>query len=144
MQIEKTYDLPYPASDVFTAWLSCDAVVPPATRLDLNPVVGGHIRLFVETPDETSSAEGIFFVVEKDHRIRYTWEWNRDGEITEIQVTFKDFEGGSRVTLLHSGFRSEESRNRHDNGWDNYVFGLDTLLGANPDMQAVQLTEETA
>ena len=144
MQIEKTYDLPFRARDIFTAWTSSDAVVPPATRLDLNPVVGGHIKLFMETPEKTASAEGIFFLVEPDRRIRYTWEWNRDGEITEIQVTFEDYEAGTHVTLLHSGFQSEESRDRHIEGWDNYVGGLEKLLGADPDVQAFEFTEETA
>ena len=144
MQFEKTYELPYQARDVFAAWTSPEAVVPPATRLDLNPVVGGYYRLILETPEQTSRAEGIFFAVEKDRRVRYTWEWNRDGEITEIEVTFKDCESGSRLKILHSGFHSEESCNQHKIGWDNYVEGLEGLLAANPMVEAIKIGEETA
>lgn len=144
MHCEKTYDLPYRARDVFAAWTSPEAIIPPATRLDLNPVVGGHYRLFMESPENSSKAEGIFFAVERDHRVRYTWEWNRDGEITEIEVTFDDRENGSRLKILHTGFRTEESRNRHEGGWDNYVEGLAGLLAADPKVEAVEVSEENA
>jgi len=42
MDLEKHYDLPYPPAKVYAAWVSSDTVIPPATAMDINPIVGGH------------------------------------------------------------------------------------------------------
>jgi uncharacterized protein YndB with AHSA1/START domain len=60
MQIEKTYELPFPPSVVYDAWVSSDTVIPPATAMDIDPIVGGHYRLIMETPDFNGKNEGRF------------------------------------------------------------------------------------
>ncbi len=129
MDFEKSYILPFQPEDVFTAWTSSETVIPPATHLEIDPSVGGFYRLFMETSEASSKAQGIFFTVSQDERVRYTWEWDGDGEITEIDVRFERQPDGTRVYIRHSGFRSEESLERHKGGWDSYVEGLSNLLG---------------
>ena len=51
MIIEKQYELPFPISHVYAAWVSSDTVIPPATSMDVLPEVGGHYRLIMEMPD---------------------------------------------------------------------------------------------
>ena len=96
--------------------------------MDVDPVVGGHYRLIMETPGYSARNEGVFLVVEAGKRIRYTWEWNRDGEVTEIDVTFSACDTGTRIDLVHSGFLSEDTSNAHSTGWDSYVEGLTEFL----------------
>ena len=128
MKIDKIYALPFPPNRVYTAWVCPDTIVPPATRKEINPTVGGHYRLFFETEDRCNRAEGLFFCVEPDRHIRYTWERDRDGEITEVDVVFDGVDEGTSLRICHSGFRDQESRDSLDTDWDSFVEQLTTLL----------------
>ena len=128
MKIEKTYDLPFPPKRVYDAWICPDTVIAPTTRIDINPTVGGHCRHFVELEDRCNRAEGLFFAVEPDRRVRYTWERDRDGEITEIDVVFDAVDEGTKLHIRQSGFRREDSLAAQDSGWDIYIEQLAAFL----------------
>lgn len=128
MDIEKTYELPFPPQQVYAAWVSSDTVIAPATSMDINPVVGGHYRLIMENPEFTGKNEGEFLIVEPNRHVRYTWEWNNDGEITEIDVVFSESPTGTRIVLQHTGFKHAESAEMHASGWDSYINGLTEFL----------------
>lgn len=128
MKIDKTYTLPFPPNRVYAAWVCPETIIPPATRMDINPMVGGHYRQFMETEDRCNRAEGLFFSVEPDRHVRYTWERDRDGEITEIDVVFDAVDDGTSLRICHTGFRKEESRSLQDSDWDAYVEQFAALL----------------
>jgi uncharacterized protein YndB with AHSA1/START domain len=128
MKIEKHYEFPFPPEIVYAAWVSSDTVIPPATAMDIDPVVGGHYRLTAEMPGYVGKNEGKFLAVEPGRHLRYTWEWNQDGKVSEIDVTFVDSGDGSTVTLVHSGFADQDSVDSHDSGWDSYANGLREFL----------------
>jgi len=129
MKIEKTYQLAFPVGQVYSAWVSSDTVISPATAMDIDPVVGGHYRLIMETPDFAGRNEGKFLVVEDGKHILYTWEWNGDGEVSEIDVEFLPTESGTRIELIHSKFQKQESVDQHSSGWDSYIEGFAAFLG---------------
>ena len=128
MEINITFELPFSVSDVYTAWVSSETVIPPATYMDVLPKVGGHYRLVMENPGQTMVNEGVFSVVEPEQRVVYTWEWNGDGEVTTIDVRFSAVAVGTRVDLSHTGFEKAESVQMHEMGWDSYVAGLTSFL----------------
>ena len=128
LSIEKTYVLPFPVDVVYQAWVSSDTVIPPATEMDIDPRVGGHYRLIMKTPEFEGRNEGEFLLVEPNQRVRYTWEWNGDGEVSIIDVAFVATQHGTQITLQHTGFSKPESVAAHDSGWDSYVAGLKALL----------------
>ena len=129
MKIEKTYHLLFPTDRVYSAWVSSNTVISPATAMDIDPVVGSHYRLIMETPDFAGRNEGKFLVVEDGKHIRYTWEWNGDGEVSEIDVEFLPTESGTRIELIHSKFQKQESVDQHSSGWDSYIEGFAAFLG---------------
>jgi len=129
VKVQKTYQLPFPIEQVYAAWTSSNTVIAPATAMDINPVVGGHYRLVVATPGFTGRNEGKFLEVEQNSRLRYTWEWNGDGEVTEIDVIFSETDGGTQIDLSHGEFRKQESADQHSSGWDSYMKGFDAFLG---------------
>lgn len=131
MDIEKHYELPYPPAQVYAAWVSSETVIPPATAMDINPVAGGHYRLIAEMPGYVGKNEGQFLIVEAERHIRYTWEWNGDGEVSEIDVTFSSTAKGTRIDLRHTGFTKQESADSHDSGWDSYIEGFTEFLHNN-------------
>ena len=128
MQLDKTYELPFPISEVYSAWVSSDTVIPPATKRDVLPLVGGHYRLLMETDDMTLKNEGVFSIVVPEQQVVYTWEWNNDGEVSTIDVRFIETAFGTRIELTHSGFEKAESVDQHDSGWDSYIEGFTAHL----------------
>ncbi|MEX3007145.1 SRPBCC domain-containing protein [Hoeflea sp. TYP-13] len=128
MKIEKSYRVPFSVHRVYSAWISSKTVIAPATRMDVNPVVGGHYRLFMEAPEFTAQNEGKFLEVDPQSHLKYTWEWNADGNVTEISVDFEAADDGTEVRIVHSGFTDEESRAMHATGWDSYIDGLTQFL----------------
>lgn len=130
MDIQKIYQLPFPRESVYAAWVSSDTVIAPATAMDINPVVGGHYRLFMESADFTGRNEGSFLAVDPNEHVRYTWEWNSDGEVTEIDVTFSANANGTEVIIAHRGFHSQKNADQHASGWDSYIKGFTSFLEA--------------
>ena len=129
MRIQKRYQVPFPPETVYAAWVSSDTVIPPATAMDIDPVIGGRYVLIMKSPEFEARNEGTFIAVEPGKHIRYTWEWNGDGEVSEIDVRFLPAADGATVELEHSGFTRAESLETHDNGWDSYVAGLTRFIG---------------
>ena len=128
MDIEKQYDLPFSVETVFSAWTSSETIIPPATRMNITPRVGGEFVLFVETPQFNARTRGRFKEFLPNEKLVYSWEWNDDGEETEITVDFAAAGKGTLLNLTHSGWQKEESRQMHDSGWDSYIEGLTAFL----------------
>ncbi len=126
--IEKSRVLPFPVSDVYAAWVSSETIIPPATAMEIEPRVGGHYRLIINTPDFKSRCEGTFLIVELEQRVVYSWQWQGDEEVTKIDVRFHEAGEGTKITIVHLGFTSEQSRTNHDQGWDSYLDGLEAHL----------------
>ena len=122
--VKKCYQLPFPIDVVYAAWVSPETVVSPATAMDIDPVVGGHYRLIIDGEGFSASNDGIFSRVEPGRRLTYSWEWNHDGKVTEIDVIFTADGGNTQVDLTHSGFTDADSQKMHDSGWDSYIDGL--------------------
>ncbi len=135
MEIDKHYELPFTPNRIFNTWVCSDTVIPPATRMDINPQVGGHYRLYMEMEDRCSRAEGLFFSVIPDRHLRYTWEWDRDGEITEVDVTLVPTAKGTALHIHHTGFVNKASRDMHDSNWDEFVEQLSAILDQESDMR---------
>ncbi len=128
MKFKKTYHMPFPVGRVYAAWVSSNTVIAPATRMDINPVEGGHYRLFMETPEFSTRNEGTFSKVEPQSHLKYTWEWDSDGNVTEIAVDFSAEGDGCKVSIVHAGFADQASFDMHAAGWDSYFGGLIAFL----------------
>jgi uncharacterized protein YndB with AHSA1/START domain len=128
MDIRQSYAVPFAPAEIFGAWVSSTTVISPATAMDIEPVVGGHYRLIMELDESAAVAEGRFLRIEPDRSLRYTWEWNDDGEVTLIDVTLTAIPTGTRIDIHHSEFISAASADRHAAGWDNYIDGLSEFL----------------
>ena len=130
--ISKSYVLPFPVERVYQAWVSSDTVIAPATAMDIDPVVGGHYRLIMDTPTYKGGNQGTFTRVSPNQRLTYSWEWDNDGEVTEIDVVFSAHQDGTSVHVSHTGFTKEESQRNHDSGWDSYIAGFIEHLAGKP------------
>ncbi|MDN5200971.1 SRPBCC domain-containing protein [Fulvivirgaceae bacterium BMA10] len=128
MKVSKVYFTKIEKEKLFEAWISSDMVIEPVSRIESDPVVGGQYKLYAESPTGTSVMSGEFKVIDKYERLEYTWHWEGTGEITVVNIAFKQVLDQTIVKLEHEGFATIESRDIHDAGWDNYFEGLERKL----------------
>lgn len=121
----KEYKIAQPLEAVYSHWISGDTVIPPASRMQIQPRVGGVYKLVM--PDGMTMS-GKFSRVEPMQALRYSWHWDGDAETTEVEVMFADYPQGTLVSITHSGFHSEASLTIHASGWDSYVDGFSEYL----------------
>ncbi|MEM7099695.1 MAG: SRPBCC domain-containing protein [Pseudomonadota bacterium] len=125
LEIDLTYEVPFPLETVYSTWVSSDTVIPPATAMEVLPEVGGHYRLIMEGENFSMRNEGEFIEVRPNRFVHYTWEWNNDGEISHIEVTFSAHsDHNTSVRIFHYGFNNPESVASHHSGWDSYIEGF--------------------
>ncbi len=125
--VSQKYSVAAPVEAVYAAWVSNDTVIPPVTRVDIDPVVGGHFRLRVGEGPESAQMQGTILVLEESLRIRYSWAWN-GGHESYVDVEFVAAGSSTTVTVQHSGLADAEDVKRHAAGWDSYVAGLQAVL----------------
>ena len=139
LRLEHMYDAP--PEVVF------DAFTDPATQVELHGLdqrgwkihraetdlrVGGTATYVMGPEGEEPDTETrVFTVIDRPHRLVFTHsmqiaEW--DGRIveTEMTITFEDRDGKTLLTMVQTGFESEQDRDDFMGGWPTY---LDTLKG---------------
>jgi uncharacterized protein YndB with AHSA1/START domain len=81
--------------------------------------VGGRWRASGAGADgKPFSVEGEYLEVDPPHRLVHTWNPDWDpGAATKVAYQLEAIEGGTRVTLRHTGFSSPESCAGHTDGW---------------------------
>jgi uncharacterized protein YndB with AHSA1/START domain len=139
LRLEHMYDAP--PEVVF------DAFTDPATQVELHGLdqrgwkihraetdlrVGGTATYVMGPEGEEPDTETrVFTVIDRPHRLVFTHsmqiaEW--DGRVveTEMTITFEDRDGKTLLTMVQTGFESEQDRDDFMGGWPTY---LDTLKG---------------
>ena len=128
-----------PPEDVFDAWTDPEvlrrwwAAAPtwtsPGCEVDLR--VGGRYVLRMQADDGTVHAvAGEFREVERPDRLVYTWRWVGDhglhpGHASLVTVEFRPDGDGTLVALEHAQLASDESRERHTQGWAGVMDNLE-------------------
>jgi uncharacterized protein YndB with AHSA1/START domain len=135
--IERTYDAP--ATAVFDAfsdeevmrrwWHARPDWSTPEASVDLR--VGGAVRVVMrDTDGDTHGGGGRYQVVDRPHRLVFTWTWDRSEEAREtlIEITFAESEGSTAVTFTHSNLLDEASARDHEGGWNRCFDNLERTL----------------
>ncbi|WP_374713349.1 SRPBCC family protein [Symbiobacterium terraclitae] len=127
---------------VWWAWTRAERITQwfaPAARIEPHP--GGAFELFFNPADRTRdcTAGCTLTAVEPMTRLGFTWKgpdqfaavMNDPDRLTTVSVTFEPAEGGTRVTVTHTGWGEgeawAEARNWHVMAWRHV---LDSLKGA--------------
>ncbi len=108
MELRQSYTVPSATRQTYEAWVSSSTVIAPTKAMEIHPVVAGHYRLIIETPEFVSRNAGRFLEVEPGQHIRYTWERNGDGETSENRRHI--FSGGRGNQSYHHSLRIRENR----------------------------------
>lgn len=125
---------------VFAAWTQPEELKQwfapsPDTKnpvVDVDLRVGGRYRIVMESPTgDRYTVSGEFKEVSRPDKLAYTWSWEHEPkEETLVTVTFHAAPGqGTRMKLVHERFATEESRNKHEEGWTGCLVRLSSRLG---------------
>jgi uncharacterized protein YndB with AHSA1/START domain len=96
--------------------------------------VGGKYRWdLVNQEGEKMSVFGEYRELVPGKRVVFTWKWDDDeaweNYTSVVSVDFFDRDGGTELTLKHEKLPSEESRDRHNEGWSSVIDRLEQYLG---------------
>jgi uncharacterized protein YndB with AHSA1/START domain len=143
LRLERVYDAP--PEVVFDAFVAPEAQEQlhgsgqpgwRVSRCETDVRVGGtsiyEMGMEGQEPDVETR---VFNVVDRPHRLVFrhsmkSAEW--DGRVieTEMTITFEDQDGSTLLTMVQTGFESEEVRDDFLHGWPAYLDTLRSTVGA--------------
>ena len=95
--------------------------------------VGGKYRWdLINQEGEEMSVFGEYRELVPGKKIVFTWQWD-DDEVWEnrssvVTVELSDRDGGTELLLKHEQLPSEESRDRHNEGWNSVLDRLEKFF----------------
>ena len=118
-----------PAEAVFRFFVDPERLMRwMGTEADVDPTPGGRFQVNVNGDDV---AIGAYTVVDPPRRVAFTWGWDGNDGIppgsSTVTVDLDEVDGGTELTLTHSGLPDEEACRQHLQGWTHY---LDRLTAA--------------
>lgn len=96
--------------------------------------VGGKFQWDLTNPEgEEMTVAGEYRELQPGRKIVFTWQWQDDedweGYESIVTVEFSDCDGGTEVRLIHEQLPSQESRDRHSEGWTSLLKELEKFVG---------------
>ena len=92
------------------------------TEADVDPTPGGRFQVNVNGDDV---AIGAYTVVDPPNRVAFTWGWDGNDGIppgsSTVTVDLDAVDGGTELTLTHSGLPDEQACSQHLQGWTHYL-----------------------
>ncbi len=135
MTIEKSVLVPLDADQTFALITEPERMrrwFAVTLRMELR--AGGDYRWTV-VPGQHAS--GTFTEVEPGKRVVFTWGWEGSDVVppgaSTVTITLEPSDGGTQVTLAHSGLPDEDQERGHEGGWTEF---LDRLARAGRDGDA--------
>jgi uncharacterized protein YndB with AHSA1/START domain len=119
--------------DELVKWWGPRGFTTPQAEVDL--VVGGGYRLTMQPPDgDPFHLSGEFLEINQQSRLAYTFRWEEptpDDRETIVTLSVEPAGSGSRVSLSHGSFTTEERLALHRSGWmDSFGRLRDVLAGS--------------
>jgi len=95
--------------------------------------VGGKYRWDLTTPEgEEMSVFGEYRELVPEKKIVFTWKWDNDevweNQTSVVTVELSDRDAGTELRLTHEQLPSEESRDRHSDGWNSVLDRLEKFV----------------
>ena len=112
-------------------WMSpSDAMEVAVAETDLK--VGGKYRIVMREPDGSEhKVGGVYKELEPGRKIVFTWVWEGDAKTeTLVTVELRKNGVGTELTLTHSKFATEQTRDMHNQGWVGCIGRLEKLMAA--------------
>ena len=126
---ERVFDLFTEPADL-PLWWGPRGFSTPVVELDLR--IGGRYRFSMQPPEgDLFHLTGEFLDVVRPGRLVYTFCWEEptpDDRETVVTITLDQLSAGTKVSLSHVGFATEERLALHRDGWTDSFERLDEVL----------------
>jgi uncharacterized protein YndB with AHSA1/START domain len=130
--------LPAPPDVVFEEWIDPDALAEwmcprpaRATNIDLEPAVGGSLRIDIEEAGVEFYVTGRYLELQRPQRLRFTWSCSTwpDPQWTSIVTVSLEPHGGvdTLMTIQHT-LLPEGTVDNHHHGWTLIALQLGRCL----------------
>ncbi|MCY1127364.1 SRPBCC domain-containing protein [Frigidibacter sp. RF13] len=124
-----------PARKVYDAWLNAETLARfmlPAegvtvTDCTTDPRVGGRFSMIMRVGERDIPHAGTYHELTPHSRIRFGWESPFSADDSEVTIDLAPEATGTKVTLTHVRFPSDESRDNHEAGWGRILDVLGKL-----------------
>src|SRR6266480_3911864 len=95
--------------------------------------VGGKYRWdLLNQEGEEMTVFGEYRELVPEKKIVFTWQWDDDeaweNRTSVVTIEFFEHRGGTELRLKHEQLPSEESRDRHNEGWNSLLDRLEQFL----------------
>lgn len=95
---------------------SIDDYGPTVASVDARP--NGHYRFEMMSNDGSVHAvSGQYVEVEEPRRLVFTWVWDGTEEESLVEVLLSETDEGTKVQINHTKLESQQSADRHEQGW---------------------------
>ncbi len=138
VELRMEREFSYPPEKVFEAWLKPESLAKwmgpsdeiTVSNIQVDAVEGGIYKMDFNGPEnEVNSLHGVYKSIQRYSMLVFTWIWDVPPDATEeetlVSLKFEPTETGTRLTLLHQRFSSEEMRDRHQWGWSQTMDKLE-------------------
>jgi len=109
-------------------WCAPEGMDVPLSEVDLT--VGGRFHIQMKNAEGGEhNARGVYREIERPSRLVYSWSWDEHPDAGEslITVEFKPVDGGTELTMVHSGLPTEELVKDHEGGWTSCLNRLEKM-----------------
>lgn len=141
-----TVDIKAPVETVFAAltdpaqlpkwWGQADLYQTTGMSVDLREG-GAWKTVGVGADGHEFSVGGVYKTVQPPHRLDFTWAPDWDAFETLVSYTLEAIDGGTRLTVRHSGFGEHAgSCGNHATGWERVLGWLTGFLQPEPPVEA--------
>jgi uncharacterized protein YndB with AHSA1/START domain len=126
-----------PPAQVFAAWIDPEKVMRwmgpgaiTAHRAECDVRVGGRYRWQMRTPaGESHDVGGIYREIVPNEKLVFTWAWETTPERESlVTVQLKPEGAGTLLTLMHEQLYDEDTRDRHQGGWNGALDKMEKLF----------------
>lgn len=112
-----------PPADVYAAWVEPEtlrsfiAPAPGTARVEIDPRVGGRMRIVMTFPDRVTEIEGEYLVLDPPERLSFSWRPLAAGFESVVTVAFHAHgTDETRMTITHTRLPASW-RDSYERGW---------------------------
>jgi uncharacterized protein YndB with AHSA1/START domain len=103
--------------------------------IDMDSRVGGSYRIAMQPPEgDVFHLSGEFVAVEPPSRLAYTFRWEEptpDDRETLVELSLRDLDGSTQLTVEQGVFATEERLGLHTQGWTEGLERLYELVSSS-------------
>jgi uncharacterized protein YndB with AHSA1/START domain len=101
------------------------------------PRAGGRFRYEWKMADQANDhvQEGTYDAVVGGERVEFPWSGGPAGD-SHVKLELSDSDGGTQVSLVHSGIAADDMFERYEQGWQGFLANLKSVLEAGQDNRA--------